>query len=338
MKPPVLLRTSVALCCISIVVGSASAQGPAFTYQGRLNIAGNPASGSFDLTFLLFNLDSGGSPVAGPVTNDAVVVSNGLFTTTVNLGVGVLTGTSNWLQIAVRTNGVGAFTTLAPRQQLTPTPYAIFANTASNLSGTLSTAQLSGAIPASQLSGTLPPSALSGTYSGAVNFNNAANIFRGDGSGLSGVTVAGTPTNHYLFAYATATQTAVSSFTTIAFNNLAVAGGWTMGAGGFTFTSPATGLYLVQYQAEVTTSSSSFTMSMRATLNSSTEITGSQAAATIAASGQSVVISKLFLTQIAAGDTVSLQFAGSSSGFGSIAPAGQGTVRPTASLTIARIK
>lgn len=321
-----------------ILVASASAQGTAFTYQGRLNVAGNPASGNFDLTFLLFNTNSGGSSVAGPITNYAVAVSDGLFTTTVNFGVAVFTGASNWLQIAARTNGVGAFTTLAPRQQLTPTPYAIFANTASNLIGTLSAAQLSGAIPASQLSGTLPSSALSGTYAGAVNFNNAANTFKGDGSGLNGVTVAGTPTNHYLFAYATATQTAVSSFTTIAFNNVAVAGGWTMGAGGFTFTSPATGLYLVQYQAQVTTSSSSFTMSMRATLNSSTEITGSQAAATIASSGQSVVISKMFLQQISAGDTVSLQFAGSSSGFGSIAPAGQGTVKPTANLTIARIK
>jgi hypothetical protein len=314
------------------------AQGASFTYQGRLNDAGQAANGSYNLAFTLFSTNNSGSPIGSTITNNAVGVTNGLFTIALDFGTGIFTGTNLWLQISVETNGGSSFTTLSPRQKLTPTPYSIFANTASDLSGTLPTAQLSGTLPATQLSGTLPSSALSGTYSSAVNFNNAANTFKGDGSGLSGITVVGTPTNHYLCAYATTTQTALGYFTTIAFNNVVVASGWTIGSGGYAFTAPATGLYLVQYQAQVTTSSSSFTMSMRATLNSSTEISGSQAAATIASSGQSMVISKMFLLQVSAGDTVSLQFAGSSSGFGSIAPAGQGTVKPTANLTITQIK
>ena len=53
----------------------------------------------------------------------------------IDFGAGVFTGETNWLQIGVATNGVSSFTLLTPRQQLTPTPYAIFANTASNLSG-----------------------------------------------------------------------------------------------------------------------------------------------------------------------------------------------------------
>ena len=93
--------------------------------------------------------------MAGPLTNSAVAVTNGLFTTQLNFGSGIFTGTNYWLQIGVRSNGVAtAFTALSPLQPVTPAPYAIFANTASNLSGTLPSSQLSGAVPSSQISGT----------------------------------------------------------------------------------------------------------------------------------------------------------------------------------------
>src|SRR5881396_3737572 len=99
------------------------AQGTAFTYQGRLNDGAAPANGSYDLTFALFDVPSGGSALAGPLTNSATAVSNGLFTVTLDLGAN-FPGTDRWLQIAVRTNGAGAFATLLPRQMLTPSPYA----------------------------------------------------------------------------------------------------------------------------------------------------------------------------------------------------------------------
>src|SRR5207249_8464707 len=78
-----------------------------------------------------------------------------------------------WLEVGVRTNGGGAFTTLSPRQRITAAPYAI---TASNLAGT---------VAASQLTGTVLSAQLSGTYSSAVTFNNAANSFTGSGAGLT---------------------------------------------------------------------------------------------------------------------------------------------------------
>src|SRR5690349_8717027 len=56
------------------------AQGTAFTYQGQLNNNGSPANGSFDLQFTLFNTGTGGSSVAGPLTNSATAVINGLLT------------------------------------------------------------------------------------------------------------------------------------------------------------------------------------------------------------------------------------------------------------------
>jgi hypothetical protein len=175
------------LCCILIALGatgSLHAQGTAFTYQGRLNNGGNPASGNYDLTFALYGSTNQAGPViAGPITNSAVAVTNGLFTTLLNFGSGVFAGNNYWLGVGVRTNGGTTFTPLLPFQPLTPTPYAIFANTASNLSGTLPAAQLSGALPATQLSGTLPSAQISGTYSQTVTFNNGANNFAGTFSG-----------------------------------------------------------------------------------------------------------------------------------------------------------
>jgi hypothetical protein len=140
-------------------------QGTAFTYQGRLDSAGNPASGSYDFRFKLY-LDPFGNTQFGTsfLTND-ISVSGGLFTVPIDFGSGVFTGTNFWLEVDVRTNGAGSYTVLAPLQALTPAPYAIMAGSASNLLGTLPAAQLSG------------------TYSNAVTFTNGANTFSGTFSG-----------------------------------------------------------------------------------------------------------------------------------------------------------
>ena len=111
------------------------AQGTAFTYQGRLNDGGVPANGSYDMAFTLFATNTSGAAVAGPVTNSATMVSNGLFTTVVDFGASAFTGGSNWLEIAVRTNTASSFITLAARQQVTPAPYAIMAESANYLPG-----------------------------------------------------------------------------------------------------------------------------------------------------------------------------------------------------------
>src|SRR5439155_24192125 len=139
------------------------AQGTAFTFQGQLTDGLVPANGSYDLTFSLFGVSSGGSAVGGPVTNSATGVTNGLFTVALDFGAN-LPGADRWLEIAERTNGAGAFSTLTPRQPITAAPYAI---TAGNLTGTVSA------------------TGLSGTYSSAITFNNAAYRFSGNGTGLT---------------------------------------------------------------------------------------------------------------------------------------------------------
>jgi trimeric autotransporter adhesin len=111
-------------------LSTAFAQGAAFTYQGRLNDGANPAQGIYDLGFTIYDAGGGGNVIAGPLVNTAVAVSNGLFTVTLDFGSDVFTGEARWLEIDVRTNGGAGFATLSPRQQLTPTPYAIYSPSA----------------------------------------------------------------------------------------------------------------------------------------------------------------------------------------------------------------
>jgi len=133
------------LLCFALELQPATgwAQGTAFTYQGQLSSGGALADGSFDVQFSLFLTNVTGSSVAGPVTTSAVAVSNGVFTTLVDFGDWPAVGPL-WLELAVRTNGSGAFATLAPRQQITPTPEALFATAASNLLGAVTYQNLPG--------------------------------------------------------------------------------------------------------------------------------------------------------------------------------------------------
>lgn len=165
------------------LVHSSLAQGTAFLYQGQLGNSGAPANGSYDFQFTVYNAVTNGAVVSGTVTNFDVAVSNGLFSATVDFGPGIFTGVTNlWLNIGVRTNNTTTFTFLSPRQPILATPYAIFANSASNLVGVL---------PASQLSGTLPATAFTG-YTNTVALTNGANLFSGTFSGNGvGVTNVG---------------------------------------------------------------------------------------------------------------------------------------------------
>jgi len=68
------------------------AQSSAFTYQGQLTANGSPVSGIYDLQFTMYDADSGGSALAGPLTNSAVPVSSGVFTVALDFGPGVFDG------------------------------------------------------------------------------------------------------------------------------------------------------------------------------------------------------------------------------------------------------
>jgi hypothetical protein len=136
-------------------VHAAQAQGTAFTYQGRLNKGAGTANGSYDLTFSLFDAGTAGNQIGGTLTNTAVVVSNGLFVTTLDFGAGMFDGTSRWLEIGVSTNGDTNFAILSPRQAVTPTPYAIYAANAASAVSAASVA--AGAVAPGHLATLVPP-------------------------------------------------------------------------------------------------------------------------------------------------------------------------------------
>ena len=158
---------------------TAHAQGAVFTYQGRLNDASGPASGLYDVRFLVLDAPTNGNLVAGPVIHSAIGITNGLFSVTLDFGNGVFTGPDRWLELDVRTNGGGAFTPLLPLQPIQSVPYAIMANTASNLLGSLPAAQMTGTIPLAQLPTLLLTNGASGV--------NLSGTFTGNGSGITNI-------------------------------------------------------------------------------------------------------------------------------------------------------
>jgi hypothetical protein len=141
MKTHILLL--VTALSLFTVITSLHGQGTAFTYQGRLNDGANPANGSYDLRFIIYDNSAGGSQQGPILTNAAAAASNGLFTVTLDFG-NQFPGAARWLEISVRTNGGGGFSTLSPRQSLTPTPYTIYAGgaNAAGLNGIIGAANI----------------------------------------------------------------------------------------------------------------------------------------------------------------------------------------------------
>lgn len=120
---------TLALWLYAAVSGIAASPSQGFTYQGRLNEGAAPASGSYDLRVVLYTADVGGSQVGPIVTEAAMSVVNGVFTTDLDFGPGAFNGDPRWLELAVRRTGVAGFTRLDPRQAIRPAPYAQFALT-----------------------------------------------------------------------------------------------------------------------------------------------------------------------------------------------------------------
>lgn len=162
-----------------------NANGSGYSSTPTVTVAAPPQN----LTYTTYWSNDGTSSAGSqPTAGVAVVVTNGLFLAA--LGDATLANmtalpTSLFVQPNLQlriwfNDGVNGFAVLSPLQNLTPAPYAAFANVASNLLGVL---------PASQLSGTVPTANLSGTYGGLVNFNNGANnfsgAFTGNGAGVT---------------------------------------------------------------------------------------------------------------------------------------------------------
>src|SRR5690606_16426993 len=83
-----------------------------------------PATGNFDLTFTVYDVQSGGVPLATQEVT-SVAVGSGVFSVELDFGA-VFTGPPRWIEISVRASGdPNPPTTLTPRQPITSAPYAI---------------------------------------------------------------------------------------------------------------------------------------------------------------------------------------------------------------------
>jgi hypothetical protein len=184
MKTKQLILTTVLLALSSeLIMAPIFPMGTDFTYQGQLADGGNPANGSYDLMFTLYSTALSPAILAGPLTNSATAVTNGLFTVTLDFGADVFAGNARWLGIGVRTNGAAVdFTPLTPRQALTPTPYSIYADNA----GTAVTAGSANSVAAANITGTVALAQLpeSVVTNGATGLN-LSGTFSGNGAGLT---------------------------------------------------------------------------------------------------------------------------------------------------------
>jgi hypothetical protein len=162
--------------------------GSGYTSSPTVAIAPPPANITYTTYWSNDGTSVNGSEPAAAV---GVGVSNGLFTVVLGdttlanmqaIPAAVFT-TQPSLQLRIWfSDGVNGFAALSPVQNLTPAPYAVMANSASNLLGSL---------PAGQLRGTIAATLLPGI----VLTNGAANVtltgtFSGNGAGVTNISVS----------------------------------------------------------------------------------------------------------------------------------------------------
>ena len=107
----------------------AAAQSGSFTYQGRLELNGSPATDVSQLRLRLFDAPSGGNAVGPQLSFAPAIDGDGLFTITVpfsSLPTQDLDGLYAEFTIVSRT---GTTTTISPRQRITAAPAAQIADT-----------------------------------------------------------------------------------------------------------------------------------------------------------------------------------------------------------------
>lgn len=126
------------------LTGAALAQTTEVTYQGSIAESGVPGKGSYQMQFKLFDAVTGGTQIGSTITNSDVTVADGIFSVRLDFGSGPFSGADRYLEIAVRRNSSQSYTVLAPRQQITSSPYSI---------RTLSAAQADVALDSQKLGG-----------------------------------------------------------------------------------------------------------------------------------------------------------------------------------------
>ena len=166
-------------------------QATSFTYQGQLTGTGGPV----DLRFRLYTAATGGSAV-GQVTNAANVTlsPSGIFTATVSPG-SVDLSVPLWVEVAVAQSGSGNYSTLSPRQPMTPAPKATFARSAMNASyaGIASFAEIASSAETASFAASAPWSGITGMPPAVAAWSSQSNgiAYTGGTVGIGTITPEG---------------------------------------------------------------------------------------------------------------------------------------------------
>lgn len=129
LKPCIIFLTALALSNTM----HAAPLGSAFTYQGKLAQNGMDVTDNCDFEFGLWDSAGGGTEVGVAIDIPGVSVISGVFTVELDYGAVAFNGDARWLEIAVACPTGGGLATLAPRQELTPSPNAMFATEAGSV-------------------------------------------------------------------------------------------------------------------------------------------------------------------------------------------------------------
>jgi hypothetical protein len=112
-----ILVLALPLLVCQATVSKAAEIGTAFTYQGRLIDANEPADGLYDFQFELYNDPCTGTQQGGTIDVNELDVIDGYFTVELDFG-SVFDGDRRWLEIGVRPGELedpNEYTTLSPR-------------------------------------------------------------------------------------------------------------------------------------------------------------------------------------------------------------------------------
>ncbi|MCX5636349.1 MAG: hypothetical protein NTX52_01475, partial [Planctomycetota bacterium] len=179
----VVLVLALAVLVWPAEVSKAAPMGMAFTYQVRLIDANSAADGLYDLQFKLYDANVAGAQKGSTINVNDLDVIDGYFTVEVDFGSDVFNGDARWLQIGIRPgelNDPNKYTILRPRQEVTPTPYALHTYGLSVIADNIFVGQGAG------VSNTIGAgNTFSGYQAGRSNSEGSSNTFLGNMAGHS---------------------------------------------------------------------------------------------------------------------------------------------------------
>jgi hypothetical protein len=130
-----MMRQFACLICVALLLASLSAHADApraISFQGKLtDPSGVPMPGTFEMTFRLWDAETGGTMLLEDMQSSVEVDDEGLYAAELEIPLGITFDFPVWLSVQVAPDEAE----LTPRYRLTSSPYAFWAMNAGMLAG-----------------------------------------------------------------------------------------------------------------------------------------------------------------------------------------------------------